>query len=183
MFKTTEAVDFVIVGAGAAGGVLAKELSTNGFSVVVLEQGPRLNVGDFRHDEYWAFIRNALTNNWKDQPNTYRKSADEKAKKQPAIWYGRLVGGGSVHFTSNYWRFHEIDFKEVSTKGTVAGTGLADWPISYADLEPYYTKAEWELGVSGLAGASPFDPPRSKPYPLPLRWPSSPKGIGVARDA
>src|SRR5215813_14115767 len=42
-----------------------------------------------------------------------------------------------------------------------------NWPITYADLEPYYTKAEWELGVSGQAGANPFDPPRSKPYPLP----------------
>jgi len=44
---------------------------------------------------------------------------------------------------------------------------FADWPLTYADLEPYYTKVEWEVGVSGLAGASPFDPYRSKPYPLP----------------
>src|SRR2546429_8329499 len=44
---------------------------------------------------------------------------------------------------------------------------LADWPITYAHLEPYYTKVEWEIGVSGLAGASPIDPPRSKPYPMP----------------
>jgi choline dehydrogenase-like flavoprotein len=166
-FKTSDEVDFVIVGSGAAGGVLAKELSSNGFRVVVLEQGPRLETTDFEHDEYWAFSLNALTNNWQDQPNTFRKSEADKAQKQPAIWYGRLVGGGSVHFTSNYWRFHEIDFKEVSTKGSVPGSTLADWPITYADLEPYYTKAEWELGVSGLAGSSPFDPPRSKPYPLP----------------
>ena len=67
----------------------------------------------------------------------------------------------------NYWRFHEIDFIEAGKKGTIAGTGFADWPITYADLEPYYTKAEWDLGVSGQAGVSPFDPPRSKPYPLP----------------
>ena len=50
---------------------------------------------------------------------------------------------------------------------TISGTGFADWPITYAELEPYYTKVEWEVGVSGLAGASPFDPPRSKPYPMP----------------
>ena len=49
--------------------------------------------------------------------------------------------------------------------GAVARPTLVDWPINYADLEPYYTKVEWEVGVSGLAGASPFDPPRSKPYP------------------
>ncbi len=62
-----------------------------------------------------------------------------------------MVGGGSVHFTANYWRFHEIDFDERSRYGPIEGTGFADWPIRYADLEPYYTKAEWELGVSGLA--------------------------------
>jgi choline dehydrogenase-like flavoprotein len=72
-----------------------------------------------------------------------------------------------VHFTANFWRFHEIDFVERSKIGAVAGTGLMDWPITYADLEPYYTKVEWEIGVSGLANASPFDPPRSKPYPMP----------------
>src|SRR3954467_10032126 len=123
-YKTTDIVDFVVVGSGAAGGVLAKELSSNGFRVVVLEQGPRLGPSDFEHDEYRTFNLNALTNNWDDQPNTYRKSVEEKAQKQPAVWYGRLVGGGSVHFTSNYWRFHEIDFKEVSTKGGVEGAGL-----------------------------------------------------------
>ena len=49
--------------------------------------------------------------------------------------------------------------------GGVPGTGLVDWPITYDELEPYYTKAEWELGVSGEPG--PFDPPRSRPYPMP----------------
>ena len=67
------------------------------------------------------------------------------------------MGGGSVHFTANYWRFHESDFQERSLFGEVAGTGFADWPIAYADLEPYYTKAEYDLGISGLAGANPFE--------------------------
>ena len=74
---------------------------------------------------------------------------------RPTIGYGRMVGGGTVHFTANYWRFHEIDFVERSRKGAVPGTGFDDWPITYADLEPYYTKAEWELGVSGQAVAAP----------------------------
>jgi choline dehydrogenase-like flavoprotein len=69
-----------------------------------------------------------------------------------------VVGGGSVHFTDNYWRFHEIDFIERSRLGPIAGTGFADWPVTYKELEPYYTKVEWEIGVSGLAGSSPFDP-------------------------
>jgi choline dehydrogenase-like flavoprotein len=78
-----------------------------------------------------------------------------------------LVGGTSVHFTANFWRLHEIDFIERSKIGPIPGANFVDWPITYSDLEPYYTKVEWEIGVSGLAGASPFDPPRSKPYPMP----------------
>ena len=166
-YKTSDEVDFLIIGSGAAGGILAKELSTNGFRVVVLEQGPYLTESDFTHDEIKIFQEDLLTNHPKLQPNTFRKTPDEKAKQQRALAYGRLVGGTSVHFTANFWRFHEIDFVERSKVGPVPGTGLADWPITYADLEPYYTKVEWEIGVSGLAGASPFDPPRSKPYPMP----------------
>ena len=166
-YKTTEEVDFVIVGSGAAGGILAKELSTNGFSVVVLEQGPYLTEADFTHNEIKILNEDFLTNHPKLQPNTFRKTPDEKAKPQRALVYGRAVGGTSNHFTANFWRLHEIDFIERSKVGPIAGSTLVDWPITYADLEPYYTKVEWEVGVSGLAGASPFDPPRSKPYPMP----------------
>ena len=166
-YKTSDEVDFAIIGSGAAGGILAKELSTNGFRVVVLEQGPYLTEADFTHNEIEVFAQNKLTNHPELQPNTFRKTPDEKAKTQRALMYGRCVGGTSVHFTANFWRFHEIDFMERSKIGAIAGTGFTDWPITYADLEPYYTKVEWEIGVSGLAGASPFDPPRSKPYPMP----------------
>jgi choline dehydrogenase-like flavoprotein len=186
-FETATAVDFVIIGAGAAGGVVAKELSTAGFQVVVLEQGPYLRAEDFEHDELkkkriWSppYIgQDVLTNDHALQPNTFRKTAKDKAVVAPAVQYGRCVGGGSVHFTANYWRFHEIDFIERSRFGPIEGTGFADWPITYGDLEPYYTKAEWELGISGLAGANPFDPPRSKPYPLP---PLPVKSSGVLMD-
>jgi len=166
-FKTSDEVDFVIIGSGAAGGIVAKELSTNGFRVVVLEQGPYLTESDFSHNEIEILAQDKLTNHPKLQPNSFRKTPEEKAKPQRALVYGRCVGGTSVHFTANFWRFHEIDFVERSKIGPIAGTTLTDWPITYADLEPYYTKVEWEIGVSGLAGASPFDPPRSKPYPMP----------------
>jgi choline dehydrogenase-like flavoprotein len=166
-YKTSDEVDFVIIGSGAAGGILAKELSTNGFRVVVLEQGPYLTEADFNHNEIEIMAEDKLTNHPKLQPNTFRKTPDEKAKPQRALVYGRCVGGTSVHFTANFWRFHEIDFIERSKVGPIPGTTFSDWPITYADLEPYYTKVEWEIGVSGLAGSSPFDPPRSKPYPMP----------------
>src|SRR4029079_13488219 len=103
-------------------------------------------------------------------PQTFRNAADKDAELQkfkPALWYGRAVGGGSLHYTANFWRLHEIDFVERSALGAIPGTGFADWPITYADLERYYTKVEWEIGVSGLAAASPFDPPRTRPYPMP----------------
>ena len=146
---------------------MAKELSTAGFRVVVLEQGPYLTEKDYKHDEIRYTYQAGLTNDTKVQPITYRKSESEQAKPLKAIMYGRQVGGGSVHFTANYWRFHESDFEERSQFGEVPGAALADWPIKYADLEPYYTKAEYDLGISGLGGANPFEAPRSKPYPLP----------------
>ena len=176
MYKPSDEVDFAIVGSGAAGGVLAKELSSNGFRVVVLEQGPYLKPEEFSHNEVEVFIRHQLTNNPEIQPVTFRKTLQDKAKLQPSVMYGRCVGGSSVHFTANFWRFHEIDFVEHSKVGDIPGATLVDWPITYNDLEPYYTKVEWEVGVSGLAGASPFDPPRSKPYPMP---PLPVKGSGV----
>lgn len=166
-YRHRDPVDFIVIGAGASGGIMAKELATAGFRVVVLEQGPYLRERDFKHDELGTFYRNALTNDPRRQPTTFRKRESEKATSRPAVIYGRMVGGGTAHFTANYWRFHEIDFIERSKLGSIPGTGFDDWPIRYADLEPYYTKAEEELGVSGHAGASPFDPPRSKPYPLP----------------
>jgi len=166
-YKASDEVDFVIIGSGAAGGVLAKELSANGFGVVVLEQGPYLKESDLVHDEVKVLQQDLLTNHPDLQPSTFRRTPDEKAKPQRVIAYGRCVGGSSVHFTANYWRFHEIDFLERSKVGPIAGTGLVDWPIVYSDLEPYYTKVESEIGVSGLADSSPFDPPRSKPFPMP----------------
>ncbi len=166
-YKPSEEVDFVIIGSGAAGGILAKQLSTSGLKVVVLEQGPWIDPSEFSHDEIKVFQESQLTNNPHEQPQTFRKRPQDKAQKHLGIIYGRLVGGGSVHFTGNLWRFHEVDFDERSRRGAITGTGFADWLLTYAEMEPYYTQVEWEVGVSGLAGASPFDPPRTKPYPVP----------------
>ena len=166
-FKPATQVDFVVIGAGAAGGVLAKELSTAGYQVVVLEQGPYLREKDFRHDELQIRNMPALVNDHRLQPNTFRRTEQEKAVVAPAVGYGRCVGGGTVHYTATQSRFHEIDFVERSRWGAIEGTGFADWPVTYAELEPYYVKAEWDLGVSGLGGSSPFESPRSKPYPVP----------------
>ena len=111
-YKPSHKVDFVIVGCGSSGGVLAKELSTAGFSVVALEQGPYIPPSDFGHDEIAQSQEHALTNKPDLSPQTFRKTPQDKAEKQSCVMYGRCVGGGPVHFTANYWRFHEIDFIE-----------------------------------------------------------------------
>jgi len=169
-FKTSETVDFIVVGSGASGGIMARELSQAGNTVVLMEQGPRMSPGEFEHDELKYRQLSGITNNPAVSPQTFRDDPSRKAVQRPGrnpLTYARVVGGSSTHFNANFWRFHEIDFNERSVLGAIPGTGFADWPISYAELEPYYTKVEWEVGVSGLAGASPFDPPRSKPYPMP----------------
>ena len=164
-FAPSDTVDFVIVGSGAAGGIVAKQLSTAGYSVVVLEQGPRLTEAQFDHDEFGAFMQGKRINNARTQPQTFRATAADQARQTVALIYGRMVGGSNAHFTANFWRMRPSDFREATTLGGVPGTGLVDWPISYDDLEPYYTQAEWEIGVSGEPG--PFDPPRSRAYPMP----------------
>ena len=170
-YRLDEAVDFVIVGAGSAGGILAKELSTNGFKVVVLEQGPFREAKDFTHDEFSVFMMNELSGGAAHRSNqTFREDdtqvAEVKTGAGPApAFYAPGVGGSSVHFTANFWRLREIDFNERSVLGPISGTNFADWPITYDEIEPYYTKVDWEIGVSGAPG--PFDSPRSKPFPLP----------------
>jgi choline dehydrogenase-like flavoprotein len=184
-FKPTETVDFVIVGSGAAGGVIARELSQAGFSVVVLEQGPRLGPGDFEHDELKYSYLSGITNDPVVSPQTFREDSTAVAQRPRmgnSVIYARIVGGSSAHFTANYWRFHENDFNERSLLGAIPGTGFADWPITYQELEPYYTKVEWEIGVSGLAYSSPFDPPRTKPYPMPP-LPVKSSGVLMERGA
>jgi choline dehydrogenase-like flavoprotein len=113
-YRPKDRVDFLVIGAGAAGGVMAKELATAGFRVVVLEQGPHLRERDFKHDELGTVFRYALTNDPHRQPTTFRKLDAEKAEVRPAVVYGRMVGGGTAHFTANYWRHHEVDFVERS---------------------------------------------------------------------
>ncbi len=182
-FDPRSAVDFAVIGSGAAGGILAKELSTAGHSVVVFEQGPYRHARDFTHDEYAVIHRDELGGYGPvTSGQTFRHDESEVASplpRQPAR-YAQTVGGSSVHYTGNFWRFREIDFRERSVLGPIAGTNFADWPIDYAELEPYYTKVDWEIGVSGAPG--PNDSWRSKPFPMPP-LPVNSSGVLLERAA
>ncbi len=85
-----------------------------------------------------------------------------------AGWGANAVtaGGGTRVYGAQAWRFAPTDFLMASTYGVPDGSALADWPISYADLEPYYARAEWEIGVCGDAPGAHAGP-RSRPYPMP----------------
>jgi gluconate 2-dehydrogenase alpha chain len=180
----TEKTDVVIVGVGAAGGILAAELSKAGMKVIGLERGPRLKTADFDpHDELRYFQRQELRPDPKRQPVTWRANPNVRAKPLSSMSYGNEAGGGTVHYGAVSWRLHEDDFRARSSTieryGAAAipeNSSLVDWPLSYAELEPYYDRAEYELGVSGKAGnlqgkkivgGNVFEAPRRRDYPLP----------------
>jgi gluconate 2-dehydrogenase alpha chain len=180
----TEKTDVVIVGVGAAGGILAAELGKAGMKVIGLERGPRLTTQDFNpHDELRYFQRMDLRPNIKRQPITWRPNGNARAAPIPVQNYGNQAGGGTVHYGAVSWRMHEDDFRArsqtIERYGASAipqDSSLTDWPLSYADLEPYYDRAEYELGVSGKAGnlqgkkidgGNVFEAPRRREFPLP----------------
>ena len=137
-YSPDEEIDYLIVGVGAAGGVLLQRLARAGFRVVALEAGPfwdteRDWVSDEKgsHQLYWEDMR--ITGG--SDPLTFGANNS-----------GKGVGGGSVHWAAFTPRFHPSDF-EVYTRDGVG----ADWPISYWDLKPYYELLELEMPVAGPA--------------------------------
>ena len=172
-YSTSTEVDFIVIGSGAGGGIMAKQLSVAGFSVVVLEQGGWGKYGreqEYNKDE-WLQLNlsddDRLMSDPLRQRNTFRRTDKEKAVAGSHS-YGCVIGGGTVTYGSSSWRHLPYEFREVSSDPTIpSGTGMADWPITYEELEPYYTQAEWEMGISGKRVNSPFLAPMSKDYPLP----------------
>jgi choline dehydrogenase-like flavoprotein len=106
-------VDFVVVGSGSAGGIVAKELASAGFDVVLLEQGQYRTAADFNHDEIDVLLNESLIDGGlKNSGQTFRSDPAVEATTPSAApaQYAMTVGGSSVHFSANFWRLREGDF-------------------------------------------------------------------------
>ena len=162
-----ERVEVCIIGAGASGAAAAKVLTERGIRVVALERGPWRKRESFGGDELANINRYNL---WPDpllNPRTHRTTETEAAKDNLFCPVPQMVGGGTVHWQGWLPRFTESDFNLHTLAGDLPGAALADWPITYAELEPYYTQIEWAFGVSGQGGANKYESPRSRDYPCP----------------
>ncbi len=158
--------DVCVIGTGAGGGVMIQELTAAGFKVVALERGPKLELTDFlSDDELSVSIRDELFS--PGQLETWRPDASASTIQGKINGIAFCVGGTITHWAGWTWRFRPDDFRVLSTEGSVAGASLADWPVDYEEMEPWYERAEWDFGVSGDAGSNPFEGPRSKGYPNP----------------
>jgi len=165
--KKPERVEVCIIGAGASGATAAKVLTESGVRVVALERGPWREPESFGGDELANSNRYNL---WPDpllNPRTFRASEDEEPKVELFCPVPQMVGGGTVHWTGWVPRMVESDFKLKTLRGEVEGASIADWPITYDELEPYYDRVEWAFGVSGQGGANKYEAPRSRDYPVP----------------
>ena len=168
-------VNAIVVGAGAGGGVVAKELAVNGLSVVLFERGGWPDYDAHINDELISQRTQVLGSAFGPDPIKHpRVRIHEDGSRQIVTpirgGYGHnaaCVGSGTVSYGAMAWRFMPEDFKLKSTYGHVEGSTIEDWPVSYEDLEPFYEKAEWEIGVAGDDSQNPFAPPRKKAQPMP----------------
>ncbi len=137
-----------IVGSGAGGGTLGNELAQKGIKVVILEAGPRTELQDFVNDEWASFAQLA----WSDMRTTSGSWRVGRDFPNLPAWIVKSVGGSTVHWAGASLRFEEHEFKTRTTYGDLPGANLLDWPISLAELAPYYAKAETKLGVTRTNG-------------------------------
>lgn len=160
-----EDFDVCVIGTGAGGGVMIDRLTAAGLRVVALERGPQLSLSDFDDDELRNVVRDEIFS--PHQLETYRFTATSPSETGRHSQIAHCVGGTMTHWAAWSWRFLEDDFEVLSKEGAVAGASLADWPVSYAEMEPYYELAERDFGVAGSQAANPFEAPRKSPYPNP----------------
>ena len=166
--------DVCVIGSGAGGGPVALTLAEAGYSVVVLEKGPWLTGQDFYKDELACCRRSVYTPQLEDEQHVIEDLYDGEWVGEATsesgwdFWNGNCVGGSSNFMSGFFYRLKAEDFRLLSEFGPIQGANVADWPISYQDLEPWYALVEKEVGISGRVVDHPFAEPRSTAdFPLP----------------
>ncbi|MFD0670954.1 GMC family oxidoreductase [Cohnella sp. GCM10027633] len=170
-----DSYDAIVVGAGAGGSVAACVLAEAGICVLVVERGSWLRYDQVGRDH----LRNHRLskyghNTGPDIEGHPRTIVSPDGGERITLPFegdyhnnAMTVGGGTRVYGAQAWRFHPDDFRMATRYGVPDGSSLADWPITYEELEPYYVRAEWEIGVSGDGNAHPGHGKRSRPYPMP----------------
>src|SRR6185503_10918817 len=166
--------DAIVIGSGAAGGIVACVLAEAGKHVLLLERGSPLSFAEVGRDH----LRNQRLaiyghNAGPELLGNPRVFVDPQGKARIVKPYeldyhnnAACLGGGTRVYGAQAWRFHPDDFRMASKYGIPAGSSLADWPISYETLEPFYERAEWELGVAGDGDPVRDQIPRQRDHPL-----------------
>ena len=169
--------DVVLIGVGAVGGFIAPMLAEAGLKVIGLEAGPYRQPEDFVPDELGSayYCRQNMGKKFMSEEIRWRTGEGEPTRNA-TYSLGRMmngVGGSVIHYGAWLRRFHPHHFRFRSHVTDRWGAGaipegctLADWPVGYDDLEPYFTRAEQEIGVAGEDELNPFIR-RSRPLPLP----------------
>ena len=170
--------DICIVGSGAGASPVAYTMAKAGAKVLVLEKGPWLTEKEFFKDELTISTHDAYNPKLRDEQHVIEEEYEdedgnsfwqgEKTSDSGWTWWNGTVVGGSSNFMSGYFhRLKPIDFRLKSEFGAIKGANVADWPISYDELEPYYAMVEREVGVSGRVVEHPHQEPRSTDFPYP----------------
>lgn len=184
-------VDAVLIGVGLVGSMVGRELTRAGLNVVGLERGePRFTVPDFQgphmHDELRYSIRKALMQDNTKEPVTFRNHVNQEAlpvRRWESFLPGTGLGGAAVHWNGQTYRFQDSDLRQKTLTEQRYGKNfmapdllVQDWGVSAKDLEPYFDRFEYLMGISGkagnlngqkIAGGNPFEDPRSRDYPTP----------------
>jgi gluconate 2-dehydrogenase alpha chain len=198
-------VDVVLLGVGLVGTIMGRELTRAGLKVVGLERGePRFTVPDFQgpqiHDELRYSVRKALMQDNTKEAMTFRNQMNQTAlpiRRWGSFLPGTGLGGAAVHWNGQSFRFHDHDFKMRSNTTQRYGKDflpaditIQDWGVTSSDLEPFFDRFEYLLGVAGKAGnikgrkiegGNIFEDPRSREYPTPPM--KEPYGSAIFRKA
>jgi choline dehydrogenase-like flavoprotein len=182
--------DTIVVGSGAGGGTAAAVLAESGRRVLLVERGDwpdpvALWTDHLRNPRAEVGFDPVTGPPTPGNPRLLDRAGGEVMVAPTDERWGNnamTAGGGTRVYGAQAWRFAPADFRMATRYGVPDGSSLADWPIGYDDLEPWYLRAEEALGVSGTANGDTAAGPRSGPYPMPPLPPTASTAV-LARGA